>query len=317
MGAVIVDKIFHGSRVILSDRVPNGYRYGVCKTQKIYVALAEIFKNHEKYIYTKYVIDPMSNLLENTNSEYFTWDPYITMDADLSNNCLNCYSWNLYLKYNTIIFHGSTNWDKDTSENNFLDHFSNYSIIETEIPTCDSDEGNNLGYKYKYVALYKNQSETGYFEKINNTWKFHPCNLMIGNNGAVEIKNNKIISKSLAYNISNQYLTYDKFLFLLKEIELYYIKKVNLKTQTTYSLYVKLRKKHIRCHRECLSRVPKKWFKVYTNYHDRDWLRAVNISKINIFPQYKCLVPWNKGIQNKFPGKVLYKYNTETNQIDK
>lgn len=80
----------------------------------------------------------------------------------------------------------------------------------------------------------------------------------MGNNGTVEIKNNKIISKSLAYNISNQYLTYDEFLSLLKEIELYYRKKVNLKTQTRYSLYVKLRKKHIKCHRTCSSRVPKK-----------------------------------------------------------
>lgn len=81
---------------------------------------------------------------------------------------------------------------------------------------------------------------------------------MIGNNGTVEIKNNKIISKSLAYNISNQYLTYDKFLSLLREIELYYRKEVNLKIQTTYSLYVKLRKKHIKCHHDCLNRVPKK-----------------------------------------------------------
>lgn len=313
-GVVIVDKIFHGDRAILSDRVPNGYRYGVCKTQKIYVALAEIFNNKREHIYTRYVIDPMSNLLINTDSVYFTWDSNITASVDLTNN-LNWYTWNLYLKYNLDIFFGSTNWDGNTSEHCFLNHFLNNSRIETNIPICGSDDG-NIGYKYKYVALYKAWDRTGYFEKINNTWKFYPCNLMIGNNGTVEIKNNKIISKSLAYNISNQYLTYDKFLSLLREIELYYRKEVNLKIQTTYSLYVKLRKKHIKCHHDCLNRVPKKWFKVYNNCAN-NIMMAVTIDKINIFTLYKCIVPWNNGIQNRFPGKVLYKYNKETNQIDK
>ena len=81
---------------------------------------------------------------------------------------------------------------------------------------------------------------------------------MIGNHGVIEIKNNKIISKSLAYNISNQYLTYDAFYSLLEGIELDYRSHINLKTQTTYSLYVKLRNKKTRCHKDCPNKVHKK-----------------------------------------------------------
>lgn len=81
---------------------------------------------------------------------------------------------------------------------------------------------------------------------------------MIGNHGAIEIKNNKIISRSLAFDISNNYLAYDAFYSLLREIELHYRTHVNLKTQTTYSLYVKLRNKHTKCHKGCPNKIHKK-----------------------------------------------------------
>lgn len=72
-GAVIVDKIFHGSRAILSDRVSVGYRYGICNNQQVYVALAELYHRKENTnYYERYVIDPQSNLLEYTDHRYFT-----------------------------------------------------------------------------------------------------------------------------------------------------------------------------------------------------------------------------------------------------
>lgn len=47
-GVVIVDKIFRGCRAILFDRVPVGYRYGICYKQDVYIALAEIAKCYKK-----------------------------------------------------------------------------------------------------------------------------------------------------------------------------------------------------------------------------------------------------------------------------
>lgn len=303
-GPVIVDKIYSKNICILPCHVPIGYRVGYRLNQDVYVSIADMLYDPESNLFlVNYVADP-SEVSKNLSTSLYSWDKNLTVFRD-------SYRMDVILNIKGVLY------EKCLHNNQIVvDEADTTGTIAFRTTFGQSDKNHIRRY---FAILINTSARSGFFEKEKNGWQFYPAALIIGNNGSKRIENNQIIHKSLAFNLENCQLSYTDFRLLLSELAIEYCHRLHMKSQSKYHLYVKYRrKKRINKNGDVAHPHRKKWYRLSHRVKYIDWSSRALLSlfdKLNIIQQYSGLIPWSAGLQNRLPGRPVYKL--ENNKINK